>query len=119
MSDKRDHDFIKFNTQIGVDATVQRKTVSKEIASEPNRVLAKLGLACHPAPLSEGTQYMGSAAVHIYWHEPLAQIFFVSQVDGLNMYKCPEALASKGMDDLRTAMKVLFDRRPGRLRSGF
>ncbi len=107
-----------FNTQVGVKATVQRTTVPAEAASAPNKHLAELGIACHPVPHTE-TRYMGSAAVHIYWHDGLQQIYFVSQVQPLDLYRCPEPLASKAFDDLLGTMKAMYGHRRGKLRSGF
>ena len=112
------HQNITFQTGIGVDATIQRTTVGKEQAAPANQTLAQLGLACHPAPTT-ATKYMGSAAVHIYYSEILQQLFFVSQCDGLALYGCGEAVASKGLTDLMGAVKKLYGRRHGKLRSGF
>lgn len=112
------HDEKTFRTQIGTKASIDRRTVGAETAAAPNRHLAELGLACHPLPDTE-LKYMGSAAVHVYWHEMLRQIFFVSQTQPLELYKCPEPLASKAFDDLLQTMKVMYGHKRGRLRSGF
>lgn len=115
---KNSHKDVLFNTQVGVSATVQRQTVGPERAAVPNLALAQLGLACHPSPTTD-TKYMGSAAVHIYWHEGFEQIWFVSQTQPLDLYRCPEGLASKAITDLITSIKKMYGRRAGKLRSGF
>lgn len=114
--DKPSHEAQKFRTQIGVNATVDRRTVGAEQASRPNTELAKLGLACQP---SEHVHYLGSAAIHIYANEILNQVFFVSQTQPLALYKCPQELASKGFDDLLQSMKQMYGHRRQKLRSGF
>ena len=117
-SDDISHNSKIFRDAIGQKATIQRTTVGKEAAAAPNLALANLGLGCHPAPDTE-LKYYGSAAVHIYGHDLLQQIYFVSQVQPLLLYKCPEPLAAKGFDDLVAAMKEAYGHRRGRLRSGF
>lgn len=116
--DEKTHKEIIFNTQIGTKATVQRTTVGAEAAAPANLALARLGLACHPSA-STDTQYMGSAAVHVYYHTALAQVFLVSQVQPLDLYKCPEILAIKATEDLVQAIKVLYGHGRQRRRSGF
>lgn len=114
----KSHSEQTFLTDVGVRATVDRRTVGAEAAAEPNRKLAELGLACHPAQHTD-TKYMGSAAVHIYWHDELKQVFFVSQTQPLDLYRCPQPLAAKAFDDLVGTMKAMYGQRRGRLRSGF
>ncbi len=116
MSDKT-HREQTFHTQIGTKATVQRLTVGAEQAALPNRALADLGLACHPVPGK--AEYMGSAAVHIYWNATLEQVFFVSQTAALELYHCPEILAIKASEDLVQAMKVTYGKKRLLRRSGF
>lgn len=106
-----------FRTQIGQAATVQRETVSEDKASGPNRVLCDLGLSLNP--ISKSLTYMGSAAVHIYWNATLEQVFFASQTQPLELYRCPELLASKAFDDLLGTMKEMFGHKRTKLRSGF
>lgn len=113
-----DHSKIKFNTAIGVDATVQRKTVGKEAAGPANLALANLGLSCHPCPETD-TKYLGSAAVHIYYHPHFEQLWFVSQCQPLSLYGCQEGIASKAITDLTREIKSMYGRRVGKLRSGF
>ncbi len=117
MKDKP-HNEQTFLTDVGVRATVERRTVGREAATLPNKALADLGLACHPSPDTD-TKYMGSAAVHVYWHEGLRQVFFVSQTQPLELYQCPQPLAAKAFDDLVQTMKVMYGHKRGRLRSGF
>lgn len=117
-STDRSHSEQTFLTDVGVRATVQRTTVGAEAASLPNKHLADLGLACHPSPTTD-LKYMGSAAVHVYWHDDLKQVFFVSQTQPLDLYRCPQPLASKAFDDLLGTMKAMYGQRRGRLRSGF
>lgn len=106
-----------FNTQVGQAATVHRETMQADKAEAPNRKLCDLGLALNPVPAS--LTYMGSAAVHIYQSEMLKQVFFVSQTQPLELYRCPELLASKAFDDLLGTMKQMFGHKRSRLRSGF
>lgn len=106
-----------FRTQMGQSATVQREDVSGDTATKANRKLADLGLEINP--IAKHLTYMGSAAVHVYWNETLQQIFFISQTQPLELYRCPEPLASKAFDDLLRTMKLLYGKRVGRLRSGF
>jgi hypothetical protein len=117
----KNHSEITFNTQVGTKATVQRRTVGAEQATEPNRILAKLGIACHPDATREdsATQYMGSAAVHIYWNDLLQQVFFVSQTDGLRLYRCPELLAVKASEDFVQSIKQTYGHKRQVRRSGF
>ena len=112
------HNRAKFRDAIGQKATIQRTTISAESASIPNRVLCDLGLSVHPAPHTE-TKYFGSAAVHIFGHEELKQLFFISQTQPLQLYRCPEVLAAKGMTDLMETMKVMYGHKRAILRSGF
>jgi hypothetical protein len=72
----------------------------------------------HPCPHTE-TKYFGSAAIHIFGHEELKQLFFVSQTQPLALYRCPEPLAAKGFDDLVQTMKEMYGHRRAKLRSGF
>lgn len=106
-----------FRTQFGQAATVSRETLAADKAAAPNRKLADLGIELNPIPKS--LQYMGSAAVHIYWNDTLQQVFFASQVNPLDLYRCPEPLASKAFDDLLGTMKELYGHKRRRLRSGF
>ena len=116
MSDLNDKEKL-FRTQIGQAATVQRKQVGAEMAAIPNRKLADLGLSINPLP--DNLDYRGSAAVHVYWNATLQQVFFISQTQPLDLYRCPEPLAQKAFDDLLKQLKTMYGHRPGRLRSGF
>lgn len=106
-----------FKTQIGQSATIQRSIVPAEVAAGPNRHLADIGIALNPLP--KNLTYMGSAAVHIHWNDTLKQVFFSSQVQPLDLYKCPEILASKAFDDLLRTLKLMYGHKVGKLRSGF
>lgn len=106
-----------FRTEVGQRATIQRETLPAEQAAQPNRKLCDLGLALNP--IEANLAYMGSAAVHIYWNATLQQVFFVSQTSPLELYRCPEILASKAFDDLLRTMKTMYGHRVGKLRSGF
>ncbi len=106
-----------FRTQIGQGATIQRETVSAEKAALPNRKLCDLGLELNPIP--DHLAYRGSAAVHVFWNDTLQQVFFISQTAPLELYKCPEILATKGFDDLLNTLKQMYGHRRPRLRSGF
>ena len=118
MSDDITHNGMKFRDAIGQKATIQRTTMGGSAASTPNRLLCDLGLSVHPLPNTE-TKYFGSAAVHIFGHEELKQLFFISQVQPLLLYRCPEPLAAKGFDDLLNTMKEFYGHRRPKLRSGF
>lgn len=106
-----------FRTQIGQAATVQRETMGEERAAIPNRKLCDLGLELNPLP--NNLDYRGSAAVHVYWNATLQQVFYVSQTQPLELYKCPEILATKAFDDLLGTLKTMYGKVRGRLRSGF
>lgn len=110
-----------FLDSIGQKATVQRETVGLEQAAGPNRMLCDLGLKIQQEPKFQlkTYKYLGSAAVHIYYNELLGQLDFVSQANPLVLYRCPEALAAKAIEDLIREMKAAYGKRHGRLRSGF
>lgn len=115
-----DHKKQTFNTNMGIDATVQRFEAAHEVAAKPNRLLVDLGLSFQAEEkyALKGYEYRGSAAVHIYTHELLNQLDFISQTDALLLYKCPEALASRAFNDLLASMKVRYGHRRPKLRSG-
>ena len=110
-----------FRDSIGQKATVQRETVGLEQASAPNRLLCDLGLKLQEEPKFklQTYKYLGSAAVHIYLNETFKQLDFVSQANPLVLYRCPEFIAAKAVDDLIREMKAAYGRRHGKLRSGF
>lgn len=114
----RKHSDLTFLDSIGQKATVKRETLGAEAAAIPNRKLCDLGRELNPLPLTE-LEYRGSAAVHIFVHERLNQMFFISQTDPLVLYKCPELIASKAFDDLLGTMKQTYQKRRSKLRSGF
>lgn len=118
---KRSHKDTKFNTDIGVNATIQRGEASAELSAIPNRKLIDLGQSFQTIPdfKIERFDYRGSAAVHIYTHEELNLLQFVSQTYPLDLYKCPEILAKRGFDDLLRELKRVYGHRHGKLRSGF
>jgi len=107
-----------FRDAVGQKATVQRTQVGGDAAAVPNRILADLGLSMNPLPDTE-LKYYGSCAVHIYGHDLLQQIFFVSQIQPLHLYRCPEPLAAKGIDDLVASLKESYGHKRSKLRSGF
>jgi hypothetical protein len=110
-----------FRDSIGQKATVQRETMGIETASKPNRMLVDLGQAIQAEPQNRlsSYRYLGSAAVHIYVNDTLGQMDIVSQANPLVLYRCPEDLASKGIEDLIRETKAAYSRRSGKLRSGF
>lgn len=109
-----------FQRDIGQKATVQREEVSGESAARPNRLLVDLGIETQKVdPRIASFDYRGSAAIHIYTHEQLNMIQFISQADPLLLYRCPEELAARGFDDLLRAMKKIYGKGHGSLRSGF
>lgn len=116
-----DHQNLKFRTDIGINATVQRETMKSEDAAGPNRRLIDLGLSFQQGliPHLEHYRYFGSAAVHIYFNETLRQLDFISQTKPLELYHCPQPLAAKSFDDLLGEMKQMYGQRRGKLRSGF
>jgi hypothetical protein len=105
-----------FLDSIGQKATVQRETVAMEQAATPNRMLCDLGLKIQQEPKFQLTnyRYLGSAAVHIYFNDTLGQLDFVSQANPLVLYRCPESLAAKAIDDLIREMKAAYGKRSGR-----
>jgi hypothetical protein len=116
-----DHKKQTFKTQMGIDATVQRLEAKPEIASKPNRMLIDLGLSLQDEDKFQlkGYTYRGSAAVHIYTHDLLNQLDFISQTNPLDVYKCPQDIASRAFNDLLNSMKALYGHRRAKLRSGF
>lgn len=115
MSDElNDHLIKKFNTDIGINATVNRETASSGLATKANQDLREIGEAVTPI---KGLKYMGSAAVHVYFSEIISQMFFISQTQTLQ--DCPELLASKAFDDLRGSMMEHYGKQRQVKRSGF
>ena len=116
-----ENDKTKFKTDMGINATVQRFQATPEAASIPNRMLVDLAQAIQETESYKlsGYKYMGSAAVHIYAHELLNQLDFVSQTMPLEWYRCPQPLASRAFDDLLGTLKVMYGNRRPKLRSGF
>lgn len=106
-----------FRTQIGQAVQVHRETMPADKAALPNRKLCDLGIEMNPVP--EHLRYMGSAAVHIYWNDTLQQVFFASQTQPLDLYNCPEILATKSFDDLLGTLKEMYGKKRPKLRSGF
>ena len=115
-NDDISHDALKFRTSVGIKATIDRRKLSSENGKQINQDLAMIGLKACP---SEHVKYVGSAAVHIYVNEILNQMFIVDQVDGLQLYQCPQEVASKAFDHLLQSMKEMYGHRRARLRSGF
>jgi hypothetical protein len=111
------HEEMIFRDEIGQKATVSREELGPEAAENPNRKLCELGIGLNPKP--ETLEYKGSAAVHIYQSPILKQLFFVSQTQPLDLYRCPEMLATKAFDDLLGTLKEMYGRKRPKLRSGF
>lgn len=118
MSDNEDK---RFRTDIGINATIRRGLVNEDLSAVPNRRLIDLGqsFAEVEALQLKGYEYKGSAAVHVFTHELLNQIDFVSQTQGLLLYKCPQNLAARAFDDLLGTMKAMYGHKRPKLRSGF
>lgn len=116
-----DHEKAKFKTDIGINATVKRGLVREDLSAIPNRKLIDLGLSfLDVAELQlKGYAYKGSAAVHIFTHETLNLLDFVSQTHPLQLYKCPEMLAARAFDDLVNTLKKQYGHKRPTLRSGF
>lgn len=116
-----DHKKQKFKTDIGINATVQRAQANPEISAKPNRMLIDLGQSFSEIEQFKlkGYDYRGSVAVHIYTHELLNQIDFISQTYPLDLYRCPEVLAKKSIDDLIKTVQVLYGHKRSVVRSGF
>lgn len=109
-----------FRDSIGQKATVHREQLGQEKSAIPNRMLCDLGLKMQEVdPQLAHYRYLGSAAVHIFVHEQLNSLVYVSQTHPLELYRCPERIAAKAFDDLLGEMKKLYGHRRGKLRSGF
>lgn len=110
-----------FRDAIGQKATVRREQVGADQAAGPNRALCDLGLSIQRDPQYklETYEYLGSAAVHIYANKTLGLLDIVSQANPLVLYRCPEDVAAKGIEDLIREVKAAFGRTHGKLRSGF
>ena len=106
-----------FSKQLGSTATVQRDSVSGDLAEVSNRKLADLGRELNP--VAENLQYMGSMACHVYWNQTLGQFFTVNQTRGMLTHKCPEKLAQAAAKDLLGTLIETYGHRRPKLRSGF
>mgnify|MGYP001456754919 CR=1 FL=1 len=115
MSNVNDFMIKKFNTDIGQKATVERHETASELATRANRTLRHLGETLNP--IGEHLKYMGSASIHVYQSEMLGQLFFLSQTD--TMQDCPEPLASRAFDSLRSDLMAFYGRNRQTKRSGF
>lgn len=109
-----------FRDSIGQKATVQREQASVEDAALLNRALADLGLEAQKLRSHlQHFRYLGSAAVHIFTNDVLGQLDIISQANPLVLYRCPEELAARALDDLIREMKQAYGRKHSKLRSGF
>lgn len=109
-----------FRDSIGQKATVERETIGELDASPMNRKLCDLGLEAQKLRQDlQHYRYMGSAATHIYWNPILEHIALVSQAQPLVLYRCPEHLAVRAVDDLIRELKKAYNKKHGKLRSGF
>lgn len=105
-----------FKTQIGQRATIQRETVRGDKVKLCNNRLTDLGNFANPLPPGQ-LEYMGSAAVHIFYNRTLEQFYAINQADTLG--KCPQVLAAKAFDDLLQTMRTYYGHKRSVLRSGF
>lgn len=116
----RTHQEKIFLDNIGQKATIKRETLGGDRADIANRLLCDLGLSfAVTAKHLEHYRYLGSAAVHIYVNDTLAQLDIITQAEPLERYRCTEVVASKACDDLIREIQKRFGRTKGKLRSGF
>ncbi len=109
-----------FRDSIGQKATVEREQIGELDSSPMNRKLCDLGLEAQKVRNDlQHYQYMGSAAVHVYVNPVLGHLALVSQANPLVLYRCSEEVAAKAIEDLAREMKAAYNKRTGKLRSGF
>lgn len=109
-----------FRDSIGQKATVEREQVGVEDANPMNRKLCDLGLDAQKVRNDlQHYRYMGSAAVHVYVNHALGHMALVSQANPLVLYRCPEDVASRALEDLIRETKAAYGRKSTKLRSGF
>lgn len=103
-----------FNTKLGIDAKVTRETLQTDDAKKANQALAGIAPSLSP---NQALKHMGSAAFHVYYSEPLKQLYVVSQTEPLD--GCPELLAIAATKDFTGSIMEMFGHKRPVLRSGF
>lgn len=111
-----DHMIKKFNTDMGINATVKRETKGNSDFKNANLKLRSIGSKMGTREF-KGYTYIGSAAVHIYQSEILGELGFASQVDTLQ--DTVEILADKALTALKSDMMNFYGRDRQKKRSGF
>ncbi len=104
-----------FKTQLGQQVAVERTTENSELGAKMNAALNEIGEKMNPLP--KNLEYLGSAAVHVYYNETLKQAFFVTQ--RVTLRKVTSLLAQAAMKDLIGAVMEFYGTKRPKLRSGF
>ena len=116
-AEKKKHDLELYG-----NAKINRHESKGETQARANRALRDIGMfiqkdSAEKAVL-KGLEYLGSAAVHVYYSAALKTSFFVSQTDTMTR-TVPEVVASDATVDLRKALMAGYGRTPTKKRSGF
>lgn len=115
---KKKWDDITVNTDFGAKANVRRDQLKDDQIVTHNQVLRAIGERIrHENKSLMAGQYIGSAAVHIYYREGLNEVDFVSQIAPMD--KVNEHIASKAFEALRGDWQEAYGRQRMVRRSGF
>ena len=120
------HQQLIFRDSIGQKATVSRERATREASEHLDRMLIDIGHRI----VALGTEfkvyqhlsryeYLGSAAVHVFYQPTLKQLDLLTQASPLTLYRCPEEVAAKAVEDLIREVKSVYGKRHSKLRSGF
>lgn len=122
MSDEKDlktqWDDKKMRDAIGIDAKVEREKAGGEPIRRANRALNDIGdyVQGNVAEVG-GLEYLGSAAVHIYYARTLDQCVFITQTQPL--LDTHERAAGPAFTQLQKDMMSHYGRKTTKIRSGF
>jgi hypothetical protein len=108
----------KMRNEIGISADVDRHKEGGEAAKRSNRALNDIGDFIHKnTPEVSQLEYLGSAAVHIYFARALNQVCYISQTQPL--LDTHERVAGPAFTDLQKSMMSYYGRKTTKIRSGF
>ncbi len=111
-------DDIKMRNQIGISIDVERTKQEGEAPNRANRALNDIGDYIHKnADEVRDLEYLGSAAVHIYYARTLDQCVYVTQTKP--MLDCHERAAGPAFTQLQKDLMAHYGRKTTKLRSGF
>lgn len=99
-----DHEKLAFETSLNTKATVTRTEDKSERSALANTKLREIGSDIN---LIEGSEYLGSCAVHVYKPKGIVQyLHFQCQVG--TMQNVPQVIADKALTDLKGALQELY-----------